>query len=136
MFSSHRHMKTTPHRPWAVWLALCIALLGALAPTVSHAVNWARGDQASLIEICTSVGPRWMAVSDASDSTSSDPVAPVALDHCPFCTLLADRLAPPPQPLPLCFAAVGHADVPAAPPLAFLPAQVLAAAHPRGPPTL
>jgi hypothetical protein len=136
MFSSHRHMKTTPYRPWAVWLALCIALLGALAPTLSHAMNWARGDQAPLIEICTSVGPRWMALSNGFEPVPSDPATTAVLDHCPFCLLMADRMAPPPQSLSLSFAAYGHAGVLAPPPKVVLPAQVLAAAHPRGPPVL
>ena len=126
---------TTLHRPWAVWLALCLALLGALAPTVSHALVWAHGGQTPLIEICTSAGPRWMALSNGSEPVPSDPATTAVLDHCPFCLLTADRMAPPPQPLPLRLAAAGHAGVLAPPPKVVLPAQVLAAAHPRGPPT-
>jgi hypothetical protein len=127
-------MLTMLRHPWPVWLTLWLALFGALAPTVSHALAWAHGEQAPLIEICTSAGPRWMALSSASEFAPSDPATPAALDHCPFCTLMADRTAPPPQPLPLCVAAAGHADMPGLPPMVFLPAQVLAAAHPRGPP--
>ncbi|MDD2881251.1 MAG: DUF2946 family protein [Rhodoferax sp.] len=156
MSSRHRHMMTTPHRPWAVWLALCMALLGALAPTVSHALNWAQGERAPLIEICTSVGPRWTAfvsqadatdtrleggVTDAAtpldstpDPSSRTPNSAAVLAHCPFCMLMADRIAPPPQPQHLCFAASGHTDAPVSPPLTCLPAQVLAASQPRGPP--
>lgn len=120
--------------PWVLWLALWLALFGALAPTVSHALAWAHGDQAPLIEVCTSAGPRWMALSNASEPVPSDSTTTVVLDHCPFCLLMADRMAPPPQPQPRCFAASGHADVPVSPLTVFLPAQVLAAAQPRGPP--
>jgi len=136
MFSRYRRPMTTLRRPWAVWLALCMALLGALAPTVSHALNWAQGQQTPLIEVCTSAGPRWMALSTAPDPAPSDPATATLWDHCPFCLLMADRVAPPLQPLPLCFSASDHAGVPAPPPAVVLPAQVLAAAHPRGPPVL
>lgn len=129
-------MMRTLRRPWAVWLALWLVLFGALAPTVSHAMAWAQGDRLPLIEICTSAGPRWMALSTPSEPVPGDPASTAALDHCPFCMRMADRMAPPPQPLPLCFVALGHADVPASPPLVFLPARVLAAAQSRGPPAL
>jgi hypothetical protein len=117
-----------------LWLALWLALSGALAPTVSHALAWAQGDRAPLIEICTSAGPRWMALSSASDAAPGDPATPAVLDHCPFCLLMADRMAPPPQPQALCFAAIGQANAPVTSATVFLPAQVFAAAQPRGPP--
>ena len=79
---------------------MLLALFGALAPTVSHALNRARGDSSALVEVCTSVGPRWMALgqahsfqADASEAPASAPV----LDHCPFCLHFADRVAPPPN---------------------------------------
>jgi Protein of unknown function (DUF2946) len=134
MFVSQRPKLGKLDRPWAVWLALCLALLGALAPTVSHALVWVQGGQTPLIEVCTSDGPRWIALSNASEPVSNDPATEAALDHCPFCLLMADRMAPPPQPLPLSFAAPGQAGVSAPPPAVVLPAQVLAAAQPRGPP--
>ena len=121
---------------WVLWLTLWLALFGALAPTVSHALTWAHGDREALIEICTSAGPRWTALSTASDPVPSEPTSAAVLDHCPFCLLMADRVAPPPQPQALLFAASGHAAEPVSPPVVFLSAQVLAAAHPRGPPVL
>jgi hypothetical protein len=36
--SHFRH--NTIHRPWAMWLVLCVLVLGALAPTVSRALAW------------------------------------------------------------------------------------------------
>jgi hypothetical protein len=102
-----------PRHPWVLWLALWLAVFGAMAPTVSRTLNWAHGDTGKLIEICTSAGPRWMALNpvgsmtvasdatlvDGQDASRSEPgPAPTsfpALDHCPFCTLLTDRAAPP-----------------------------------------
>ncbi len=102
-----------PRHPWVLWLALWLAVFGALAPTVSRTLAWAHGDTDNLIEICTSAGPRWMALSPvgsasaAPDATLADgqdasgsahgsvPTPSLVLDHCPFCTLLADRVAPP-----------------------------------------
>lgn len=153
---------TLPRARWVVWLAVWLALLGALAPAVSHALQWARGGAtANLIEICTSAGPRWMALpasavgesaastqaslgSDAAlmASVSSDPAdvggsgAPGVLEHCPFCLLMAERLAPPSANAPLFFAALGHAVRPQPPLASYSPAQSFAAAQPRGPPAL
>ncbi|MDR3369323.1 DUF2946 family protein [Rhodoferax sp.] len=99
--------------PWVLWLALWLAVFGAMAPTVSRTLNWARGDTGNLVEICTSAGPRWMALNPVGSASSAPDVTPVddqeaaksapdpaptpspVLDHCPFCTLLADRVAPP-----------------------------------------
>ncbi|HSO45164.1 MAG TPA: DUF2946 family protein [Rhodoferax sp.] len=132
-----RVARASAARPsWVLWLALWLALFGALAPTVSHALTWANGDREPLIEICTSAGPRWTALSTASEPTPSEPTTAAALDRCPFCLLMADRLAPPPQPQALLFAATGHASELVSPPMVFLSVQVLAAAHPRGPPAL
>lgn len=121
---------------WVLWLVLWLALFGALAPTVSHALTWAQDDREPLIEICTSAGPRWTALSSASEPAPSDPSSAAVLDHCPFCLLMADRVAPTPQPQASLFAVSGHAAEPVSPFMVFLSAQVLAAAHPRGPPVL
>jgi len=147
------------HRPWAVWLALCIALLGALAPTVSHALNWARGGNAGLIEVCTSAGPRWMALPGATaragraqleisqlESTQAannpsalaiqpdGPLPTEVLDHCPFCTLFADRAAPPPQAWQVTVAMVGESVAPTVPQTHFFPVFCARTPPPRGPP--
>jgi hypothetical protein len=90
----------TPHRPWALWLALLLAFFGALAPTLSHALNHARGDRSLMVEVCTSSGPRWMALAQAPSFQADAPDVPASaqvLDHCPFCLHLADRVAPPPS---------------------------------------
>jgi hypothetical protein len=137
----------TLHRPWAVWLALCIALLGALAPTLSHALLAARGQNNPLVEVCTSTGPRWMALGVAADfaadasqqGSASDndalPDQPAAvLDHCPFCLLSVDRLAPLPEAGVKFFAAPGRAVAPQAPLTSFVVTFFAPSPPPRGPP--
>ena len=115
----------------AVWLALLIAVLGAVAPTLSRGL--ARTGDVPLVEICTSLGPRWVALSDSPDSPDGQGSV-LHIDHCPFCLLSADRLAPPPQVSLHDFGVLGE---PVAPALgqAFLfipqPARV---PPPRGPP--
>lgn len=142
-----RQPQALARSPWVLWLAVCLALFGALAPTVSHALQWARGGaQAGLVEICTTSGPRWMAlaaspaeavpIDPVSSTASGEPVLPATLAHCPFCLLLAERMAPPTQLQVMFLTAPGHAVVPESPPPSFLPAQITAAAHPRGPPAL
>lgn len=157
------HVSTTltlPRARWVLWLAVWLALLGALAPTVSHALQWARGGAtARLVEICTSAGPRWMAlptglvgesaattqasltgdaalrgITSAAPTDTGGSGAPAVLEHCPFCLLMADRLALPSASNPVFFAAPGQAVKPQPPCVSDLPAQYLAAAQPRGPP--
>jgi hypothetical protein len=80
--------RTLLRRPWAVWLAVLIAVFSALAPTVSHAL--ALSDRAAPMEAsyCSSMGM----VEAASDSSGGQDAA-AALVHCPFCLHAAERLA-------------------------------------------
>lgn len=155
MFFHPRHLMTLLRRPVAVWLALCIALLGALAPTLSHALNGAQGGNAGLIEVCTRNGSRWMAlpgttepagITQPGDTQASDnpggvtmwpdgPLSPAVFDHCPFCLLLADRAAPPPQAwqMPLALAQTSAAPIPLQ--AYYFPAFYAHTPPPRGPPT-
>ena len=93
---------TALRRPLVVWLALWIALLGALVPTLSHALVWAGGGT-TLVEICTNTGQRWVVPdqvqADGAWRTSEAPGAPASaqgLNHCPFCLLSAERISTPP----------------------------------------
>lgn len=95
-------LTTALRRPLVAWLALWIALLGALLPTVSHALVWARGD-ATLVEICTTTGQRWVVLdhvqADGAWRTADAPDEPASaqgLNHCPFCLLSAERFSTPP----------------------------------------
>ena len=133
MSAKPRH--TRPHRPWALWLAVLIAVFAALAPTVSHALVLARGAASPMQEICTSTGPGWAALhipAQASDGQESAP----SLEHCPFCLLGADRAAPAPDALLDLFAVPGAFRLPANRQV-FSGAMAFALTPPpRGPPPL
>jgi hypothetical protein len=108
-----------------------------------------------MLEICTSAGPRWMALPAAAESADGPPVtvgaalahaldapspgssvptsAPV-LDHCPFCLLQADRAAPPPQTGLHHFAAPGKPATPTTGQAGFLAIYFLLTPPSRGPP--
>jgi len=88
------------HRLWAAWLAVLLALFGALAPTVSHAL--ALRGVAQGIEICTSSGTQIL----PADSPTG-PESVLSLDHCPLCLHPADRVAPPPHLMPYLFLVQG-----------------------------
>jgi hypothetical protein len=76
----------------ALWLALLIAILGAIAPTLSHGL--ARAGDVPLVEICTNLGPRWVALSDAPDSPDGQESA-LHIEHCPFCLQAMQSVSPP-----------------------------------------
>jgi hypothetical protein len=134
-------MKATPHRialrrPWAVWLAVLIAVFGAIAPTVSHALVLAAGHGPQGVEICTSQGPRWVA---ADTTPSPDSPAPtqrstVTVEHCPFCLQTTDRVAPPPHLLPYLFSVQGGQQEAPVWQAFFYVATHTFAPPPRGPP--
>jgi hypothetical protein len=100
-----RHRATPLHRPWAAWLALFVALVMALAPTLSHALAWSQSSSGNFVEICTATGPRLVAADSAPTSADSPAgqESALSLSHCPFCLHIADRCAPPPNPLPYLF---------------------------------
>ena len=99
-------------RRLAVWLVVLIALFGALAPTLSHALALARGGTSAWTEVCTSTGTRWVMMGSSAPNAapqiadahaSTTPVSTASpdgqeaaffLDHCPFCLLSTDRAAP------------------------------------------
>lgn len=134
-------------RRWTVWIALAAMLLGALAPTVSHALALARTEAPFMQAVCTGSGIRWVPAEPIASASASDPdVAPLSTDvpagpasvpdlnHCPFCLLIADRLGPPPAASMHFF----HAESGLAPPDAqalFFRSVPLTLALPRGPPT-
>ena len=97
-------------RPLTVWLALLIALLGAIAPTLSYGL--ARTGDVPLVEICTSLGPRWVALSDSPDSPDGQESA-LQIEHCPFCLSATHSVAPPPHVSLHDFGVSGEPAVPA-----------------------
>ena len=124
------------HRPWVVWLVVLVAVLGAVAPTVSHALVFANGPSQQGFEICTSQGSRWV-ISDRDVSTdNSDPLQmPAAtLDHCPFCLQSTDRVALINGPLPNHFMVQGGQPEPPVWKVVFYSEERTFAPPPRGPP--
>jgi hypothetical protein len=81
-------------RPLAVWWAVLVAVLFAVAPTLTHALAFAHGDSLP-IEICTAQGARTVAPDTAhARDSASEQDSSVAMQHCPFCLHQADRIAP------------------------------------------
>jgi hypothetical protein len=123
------------HRPLGLWLALLLAVFGALAPAVSQALALTRNG-APMMAICTSSEARQAtnpAIFSSTDSPDGQPSAP-ALAHCPFCLLLADHALPPP-PLAAHFLAVPLLpEKPAAPPFFVFFTRFALTPPPRGPP--
>ena len=74
-----------------LWLAVLLAVFGALGSTVSHALAPNRTPVG--MEICTSMGMQWVDASGALDASSGQPLTEMPVD-CPMCLLCADRLHP------------------------------------------
>jgi hypothetical protein len=83
--------RTLLRRPWAVWLAVLIAVFAALAPTVSHAL--ARTYRVASMETdhCSSVGLMPTAANSTGSTDGQGSAA--ALVHCPLCLHVTDRVA-------------------------------------------
>lgn len=120
-------------QPLALWLALLIAVLGAIAPTLSLALSGAHASSQAMVEICSSHGSQLVALDGAPDSPS-EPGSALRTGHCPLCLHAADRVLPLPSAVSFSCGTVGE---PVAPMIgeAFLfitlPARV---PPPRGPP--
>lgn len=83
-------------RHHATWLTLVILVLAALAPGVSRALAFVRGDIVAMGAHCL------MAAAPAADGTEERrQTTGGLLDHCPLCQLRGDTPAPPPPPLAL-----------------------------------
>ena len=142
-------------RHFAVWLAVLITVFGALAPTLSHALVWSQGGNGAWTEICTTSGMRWVklgaapndAPANALQSTDTSaiqiqiqtdspdgPESAVSLDHCPFCLLFTDRVAPPPHVLIHLFAVSGGFKVPTVRQAFLFVPHFALTPPPRGPP--
>ena len=92
--------------PWALWFALFVAWVGALAPAVPHAVAWSQGIAPSYLAICSTPGARADNAGGtkvAADSSKKDPQAALSLAHCPFCLHASDRALPAGEPLVFSF---------------------------------
>jgi hypothetical protein len=128
--------RTLPYRPWAVWLAVLIAVFGALAPTVSHALVLAQGGIAGSLEICTPQGMRFV-TADPTGLTTDSPDGPesvLSLSECPFCLHTTDRVAPPAHPWVYIFVVSNEFKVPTVRQAFLLPLPFAPTPPPRGPP--
>jgi hypothetical protein len=127
---------TLLHRAWAVWLALCIATVMALAPTLSHALDWSQGGGGRYMEICTATGTHLVPVDSATVSADSPAgqESVLSLSHCPFCLHTADRVAPPPHPVAYLFSDLGGEQEAMVWQAFFFATQVALTPPPRGPP--
>lgn len=117
---------------FATWLATFAILLAALAPTVSHAMAAARG-QDVWVEICTTTGPSVVKVAGDHAPVPAQHDAASHMEHCPFCALHAGA-----APLPPAVAALPVSEARHALPELFLraprPLYAWAGSQPRAPP--
>lgn len=97
------------HRRFAAWLAMLALVLGALAPTVTHAMV-SSGDRDGWLQICSVSGMVWVkADAGRPGDQQPDSGAPQgnATPHCAWCTLHGGAVGlpaadlPSPQPLRL-----------------------------------
>jgi hypothetical protein len=135
----HRTRTTQRLRPWTVWLALCIALVGAVVPTVSHALAWSQGGSPAYGAICTTAQPGTAAAdadgAPADSSGSGGQGSAMSLVHCAFCLHSSDRIAPPPAPSVYLFLPQGQPQDLADLRTSFYATPFYSNAAPRGPPT-
>lgn len=127
----------TPHPSLAplrrarwIWLAVLLAVFGAVMPSLSHAL--AGGASAAAMEVCTSTGMAWVDAHGPGSASGQDASAQPM--ECPWCLLSAA----PALPAPYAVGALSVAPVALPAPAARLPFFRLAfaalAPPPRGPP--
>lgn len=111
------------------WLACLAIAFGALAPTISHALQ--RTDLAAQAEICSAAGNT---LNPALDPSGKSVPGTLAMKHCPYCSVHAPGVAIPPQSSALPFVLSAPADLP----VPYLDAprtlHAWASANPRAPP--
>ena len=119
----HRHSLRVA---WA-WIASIAVLLMSLAPSVSEAIENARGG--APVEICSMGG--LMRVTPHPDHPDG---SGHLLQHCPYCALHAHALAPPPAPITAWARVVLPRDMPVLFLQAAHTAHAWVSARLRGPP--
>lgn len=128
------------HHRWAIWVAVCAILLGALAPTVSRWLAHARPASSALamLEVCVSRPglPSVIMLKANPYQPAKQPIDHLKMDHCPLCVLHADHAGLPPSEV----AAMPVLALRDITPVLFLqapqPLAVWAAALARAPPAL
>ena len=127
---SAQRMQPLAARPWVVWLAVCVKLWLALAPTAAHALVWSQGPQPGYLDICSSPA---LSAASTPDSSGNEESIRLAV-HCPFCLHPADRATLPPEPVNFLLLAVGPPPQTTRLLASFYAANVYGKAAPRGPP--
>lgn len=119
-------------RRFTLWLASLALVFAALAPAVSHALALVSGSTA-WVEVCTAQGSRWVQLDEAAspDEAPTDATA-AQLDHCPYCHLSQQGMAPAPLTVPLATAL--HDGLPERFFTAPRTAHAWCSAQPRAPP--
>ena len=93
-----KHMRF--HRAFRVltsWIAVLAILMAALAPSISHALGAKNG--ASLIEVCTALGGKWVQPDGSSTDQAPASGGVHPFEHCPYCSLHANDIAIPVAPV-------------------------------------
>lgn len=106
-------------------------LLASLAPTLTHALGFAKGS--TWIEVCGATGPQWIDTSVGHGSPTAPAKAHV-FEHCPFCTMHAPLLGLPPAVAVAAMPGGGYGAFPPAFEAAPRTLFVWVSAQPRAPP--
>lgn len=79
------------------WIAILAIVASALAPAISHALSGSRSQ--SWVEVCTSLGSKWISADAVGDELAPDPLDELAFSHCVYCSLQANSPGLPPSPV-------------------------------------
>ncbi len=117
-------------------LLILSLLLATLAPALSQALAAARGDVAAWSQICRSslVSPRAGASVVASKAAAEKESLHGLFEHCPFCGLHVQVIAPPPTAVPMALRLNLRHELPERFLSAAVTAHAWAPALARGPP--
>lgn len=109
--------------------------MGSIAPTISHALQAGRDARDGWIEVCTTLGVKYVRANEAVPGEQK-PASPAdhARLHCPYCALHVTGLGLPPAPLAVPWALLPQTGVPAFFPDGLHRPPVWLAAQPRAPP--
>lgn len=132
-----RPLRSRLRRALAVWCLVVVALLGAFAPVVSHAIVLARGLAVADpgVYICTSaLSPHGVPPRAETGAPGDEHKSALSLAHCPFCLHGAERGAPPRHALQPVVCLPGTPPAPRAQPVFFYAIASVGLPPPRGPP--
>ncbi|TAF80276.1 MAG: DUF2946 domain-containing protein [Curvibacter sp.] len=135
MRANRSAQRLSVHRPWAMWLVLCVLVLSACMPTVTRALVWS--ETGPWQEICTANGGAvWVsATPESTQDGAANGQAPLpSLDHCPFCLQPTDRSAAPPPHQAYLFLASGGIQLRPVRQAFFFSIDIHRAPPARGPP--